>query len=144
MTYLYKNRIRNILCLFLVAVPVFALAQDNAFLFHRLDSLLAVQTEITKAKEAHISSIKERLRAPHLTQRQEYDINEALYQEYNVKDGALNTELRILALIRLGITDNNRIAAILRSSITTIYTYRSKMKARSMDKDDFEALIATV
>ena len=50
----------------------------------------------------------------------------------------LSTELRVLALIRLGITDNQRIADILRSSITTIYTYRSKMKARAVSKDTFE------
>lgn len=50
----------------------------------------------------------------------------------------LTTELRVLALIRLGITDNQNIADILRSSITTIYTYRSKMKARARSKDTFE------
>lgn len=57
-------------------------------------------------------------------------------------DGAtakrLTTELRILALIRLDITDNQEIADILRSSITTIYTYRSKLKARAVSKDTFE------
>ena len=50
----------------------------------------------------------------------------------------LTTELRILALIRLGINDNQKIADILRSSITTIYTYRSKIKARALSKDTFE------
>jgi ATP/maltotriose-dependent transcriptional regulator MalT len=50
----------------------------------------------------------------------------------------LTTELRILALIRLGISDNQEIADILRSSITTIYTYRSKLKARAVNKDSFE------
>lgn len=50
----------------------------------------------------------------------------------------LNTELRILALIRLGINDNQKIADILRASITTIYTYRSKMKSRAKIKDTFE------
>lgn len=50
----------------------------------------------------------------------------------------LTTELRILALIRLGISDNQEIADILRSSITTIYTYRSKLKSRSVNKDTFE------
>lgn len=64
--------------------------------------------------------------------------------KFIVSGGSLNTELRILALIRLGITDNNRIAAILRSSITTIYTYRSKMKARAISKDDFESKVATL
>jgi len=54
-------------------------------------------------------------------------------------DGArLTTELRVLALLRLGITDNQKIADILRSSITTIYTYRSKIKSRAIDKDSFE------
>jgi hypothetical protein len=50
----------------------------------------------------------------------------------------LTTELRILALIRLDITDNQKIADILRSSITTIYTYRSKLKAKAIHKDSFE------
>ena len=50
----------------------------------------------------------------------------------------LTTELRILALIRLGIADNQKIAEILRSSITTIYTYRSKLKSRALQKDTFE------
>lgn len=57
-------------------------------------------------------------------------------------DGApakrLTTELRILALIRLEITDNQEIADILRSSITTIYTYRSKLKAKALNKETFE------
>ncbi len=50
----------------------------------------------------------------------------------------LTTELRVLALIRLGIQDNQKIADILRSSITTIYTYRSKLKSRARNKDTFE------
>lgn len=50
----------------------------------------------------------------------------------------LSTEFRILALIRLGITDNASIARILRSSITTIYTYRSKLKNLAIDKASFE------
>ena len=57
-------------------------------------------------------------------------------------DGAtakrLTTELRILALIRLDITDNQEISDILRSSITTIYTYRSKLKAKALNKETFE------
>ena len=50
----------------------------------------------------------------------------------------LSTELRVLALIRLDITDNQKIADILRSSITTIYTYRSKLKAKAINKEPFE------
>ncbi len=50
----------------------------------------------------------------------------------------LTTELRILALLRLGINDNQKIADILRSSLTTIYTYRSKLKAKAINKETFE------
>jgi DNA-binding CsgD family transcriptional regulator len=50
----------------------------------------------------------------------------------------------VLALIRLGINDNQSIAAILRASLTTIYTYRSKLKARALNKDDFEARIKAI
>ncbi|MFD2553527.1 DUF6377 domain-containing protein [Sphingobacterium tabacisoli] len=53
----------------------------------------------------------------------------------------LTTELRIYALIRLGITDNNKIARFLRCSITTVYTYRSKNKNRSSHPDLFEDTI---
>lgn len=56
----------------------------------------------------------------------------------------LTTELRILALIRLGIADNQKIADILRSSITTIYTYRSKLKSRALQKDTFEENIKKI
>ena len=63
----------------------------------------------------------------------------AIGNQFEVDGGQkLTTELRILALIRLGINDNQKIADILRSSITTIYTYRSKLKARALSKDTFE------
>ena len=55
-----------------------------------------------------------------------------------------NTEVRILSLIRLGITDSEKIASFLRCSITTIYTYRSKMKNRSISPDSFEDRVAAI
>lgn len=62
-----------------------------------------------------------------------------------VKPGKrLTTEARVLALIRLGITDNQSIAGILRASLTTIYTYRSKLKARAINKDSFEDDIKSI
>ena len=58
--------------------------------------------------------------------------------ELNEDVGKLTTELRVLALICLGIVDNQKIADILRSSITTIYTYRSKLKSKALAKESFE------
>ncbi|MDR0543224.1 MAG: DUF6377 domain-containing protein [Dysgonamonadaceae bacterium] len=51
----------------------------------------------------------------------------------------LNTELRILALIRLGIDNSVQIADFLHYSINTIYNYRAKMKNRAIgNRDEFE------
>ena len=69
------------------------------------------------------------------------EVNKLLQEEgkIEVKQGKrLTTESRVLALIRIGITDNQSIANILRASLTTIYTYRSKLKARAHSKEDFE------
>ena len=46
------------------------------------------------------------------------------------KDELLNTELRIFALIRLGIEDSSQIAEFLRYSVNTIYNYRAKVKTK--------------
>jgi len=46
-------------------------------------------------------------------------------------EGQLNTELRIFALIRLGVTDTQRIAYFLNSSVATVYNYRSKLRKKS-------------
>ena len=57
----------------------------------------------------------------------------------------LTTELRIFALIRLGITDSQRIAEFLRYSITTIYNYRSKYRNKSIvPREEFESEIMKI
>lgn len=61
------------------------------------------------------------------------------------KGEMLNTELRIFALIRLGITDSSKIAALLRYSVNTIYNYRAKVKNKARGgRDDFEDSIRTI
>lgn len=50
----------------------------------------------------------------------------------------LNTELRILALLRLGFGDNKEIASLFRFTVQTVYNYRSKAKARAINEDTFE------
>ena len=56
----------------------------------------------------------------------------------------LNTELRLYALIRLGINDSAKIAVFLRYSITTIYTYRSKLKNKSLFPESFEEQVMKI
>ena len=62
------------------------------------------------------------------------------------KDGhQLNTELRIFALIRLGITDSAKIAQFLRYSITTIYNYRTRVRNKAAgNRDDLEKMVAMI
>ena len=61
------------------------------------------------------------------------------------KGEKLNTELRIFALIRLGIADSSRIASLLRYSVNTIYNYRARIKnAAAGNRDDFETRIRTI
>lgn len=75
------------------------------------------------------------------------EVNKLLQEggKIEVKQGKrLTTESRVLALIRIGITDNQSIANILRASLTTIYTYRSKLKARALDKDSFETQVKEI
>jgi len=66
-------------------------------------------------------------------------------EKQGVKQGELlNTELRLYALIRLGINDSAKIAVFLRYSITTIYTYRSKLKNKSLFPENLEEQVMKI
>lgn len=75
------------------------------------------------------------------------EVNKLLLPEMIIEqrnNKKMTTELRILALIRLGITDNNSISRILNASMTTIYTYRSKLKGRARAKNTFEEKVKLI
>jgi TusA-related sulfurtransferase len=50
----------------------------------------------------------------------------------------MTTELRIFALIRLGVSESSEIADLLFYSPQTIYNYRSNTKNRAINRDTFE------
>lgn len=57
----------------------------------------------------------------------------------------LNTDLRIFALLRMGISDNETIANILEYSVNTIYVYKMRIKARSIvPGDQFDKKIMAI
>ena len=61
------------------------------------------------------------------------------------KDELLNTELRIFALIRLGIEDSSQIAEFLRYSVNTIYNYRAKVRNKARgSREDFDDLVRKI
>lgn len=60
---------------------------------------------------------------------------------YPQKGDILNTELRIFALVRMGIKDSSRIATLMFYSPQTIYNYRTSVRNRAKSRDDFEEQI---
>ena len=76
-------------------------------------------------------------------------LNELLQDDrkvtYHSKERLLTTELRVLALIRLGVDDSVKIASFLRRSVSTVYNYRVKMRNASVsDRDEFEKRIMEI
>lgn len=57
----------------------------------------------------------------------------------------LNTDLRIFALIRMGIHDNEKIARILEYSVNTINTYKTRIKNKSVvPNEEFEQRVMSI
>ena len=61
------------------------------------------------------------------------------------KDEKLNTELRIYALVRLGIEDSNTIAGLLKYSVRTIYNYKVKIRnAARIPREEFDEMVRKI
>lgn len=68
-------------------------------------------------------------------------VNELLLPESRFTDDndtALSAELRMVALMILGITEGRDLARFLGLSLNTVYTYRTKLKNRAIDRSGFE------
>ncbi len=74
--------------------------------------------------------------------------NDLLKPEYKIspKEGELLTpELRIFALVRLGIGDSTRIASFLHYSAQTVYNYRQRIRNRSiLPREEFKEAVKTI
>ncbi|MBD5252090.1 MAG: hypothetical protein HDS49_03515 [Bacteroides sp.] len=69
------------------------------------------------------------------------NVNSLLQPDHQIKltkEGTLTTELRILALSRLGIDDVKAISRFLGISPNSIYTYRNKLRLRSINRATFD------
>ncbi len=56
----------------------------------------------------------------------------------------LNTDLRIYALVRMGITDSNKIATLLFLSPQTIFNHRTQVRNRAINRETFEKDITQI
>jgi hypothetical protein len=67
-------------------------------------------------------------------------------QQITLKKGEiLNTELRVYALVRLGIGDSAKIAEFLRLSVNTVYNCRVKVKNKAIiTREEFDERVKTI
>ena len=73
--------------------------------------------------------------------------NDLLQEEARIHPpkGQLTTELRIFALIRLGVDDSKQIAKMLDYSLSTIYNYKVSVKNHAAgDRDSFEERVKSI
>lgn len=108
-----------------------------------LDELFRI-SKSTELKEKELEELFENFDSVflHLFPTFVTDFNNLLQPEFHVQpkeDNRLSTDLRIFALIRLGIEDSSKIAEFLHYSVNTIYNYRARTKNGALgDRSRFE------
>lgn len=135
---------------------------------HYIDRIGETRNEIRSiAKSDGLDAVMRALRSPSVMYREYEDFYRVfdetflgIYPDFVEKVNALlsedarfdlrgektlPTELRILAAIRIGITESGKIARFLKCSPNTVYTYRTKLKRSAVcPKEVFEAEIARI
>jgi len=106
-------------------------------------------TKTTQAIEKEVSIFYNKFDETFLTLYPYFveDVNDLLQEDEKIElksNEVLNTELRILAVIRLGINESAKIAELLRYSVNTIYNYRAKVKNKAKNREDFENQILKI
>lgn len=138
----------NINSEYLMKIAAFKQAIDNKLMAKKFDDIRFVVNNINLKKEReelYMSFDKVFLKLfPDFVDT----FNSYFREEDRIvpKDGhLLTTELRIFALIRMGIHDTEKIAKILDYSINTIYNYKARIKGKSViPNEEFEARIMEI
>ena len=74
-------------------------------------------------------------------------VNRLLLPEERIElpeNEVLNNDLRVLAFMCLGITDSQKIAAILGVSVNTVYFYRNKLRRKALRRETFEREVVDI
>lgn len=68
------------------------------------------------------------------------DVNALLRpgEQFDADAPGIPPELRIYAVVRLGVDESARIAKILRYSVNTVYAYRNRVRSRALNRDTFD------
>lgn len=68
------------------------------------------------------------------------EVNSLLMEDKQIEpqpSNTLSTELRIAAFARLGVEDSTKVARFLGLSLTTVYTYRNKLRSKALNRATF-------
>lgn len=133
---------------FFAKIEKFKEALDQKIAYRKLDEVMALAKTINLKKEKdellkNFDKVFLKL-FPNFVD----EFNSLFHEEDSIKlkgDELLNTDLRIFALIRMGIHDNEKIAQILEYSVNTINTYKTKIKNKSIvPNEEFEHRIMAI
>jgi hypothetical protein len=108
-----------------------------------LDELFRI-SKSTELKEQEIEELNQNFDSVflHLFPNFIDDFNALLVPEAQIhpkEENRLTTDLRIFALIRLGIEDSSKIAEFLHYSVNTVYNYRARIKNGAVgNRETFE------
>ena len=107
------------------------------------DACLSTRSEKAREEFYHTFDTTFLAMYPNFVER----FNELLQEDARIvpPEGKLTTELRIFALIRLGVDDSKRIAKMLDYSLSTIYNYKVSVKNHAaIDRDSFESWVKMI
>lgn len=124
----------------------FRLEVNSKMKAHKLDELFRM-SQNEEMKEDELADLYANFDSVfiHLFPNFVDEFNALLKPEHRIQQpdkSKLPTDIRIFALIRLGIDDSSRIAEFLRYSPNTIYNYRARLKSKAVaGRDNFEATV---
>ena len=142
--------------------------KEDGFMYYYIEKVDDIKSEMRKTyRKEGLDALLKMLRSPAFADTefknyfQEFDnsiiklyptfvedVNKLMKPECQFstkRNGTLCTELRILALIRMGITDSPKIAKVLNIAIYTTYCYRHRMRRDSLySTEEFEKQIREI
>jgi hypothetical protein len=138
----------NLISEYINKLEKFKRSVDNKLTTKRFDDIRIVVNNINLTKEREELFINFDKAFLKIFPNFVFNFNSLFDEEHQVKllpNQLLNTDLRIFALIRLGINDTEKIANILEYSVNTIYNYKARIKSKSnVSNEEFEHAIMAI
>jgi hypothetical protein len=138
----------NLISEYINKLDKFKRSVDNKLITKRFEDISILVNNINLTKEREELFINFDKAFLKIFPNYVHGYNELFCEENRIKllpNQLLNTDLRIFALVRLGINDTEKIAHILEYSVNTIYNYKARIKSKSIiHNDEFENAIMAI